>query len=107
MEQQHQQALINLVYYKTTVTPIPIAVRSTGYQEGLDTLVKMEGTLKLRFIDFIGGTACYSQRSCKGYSDEKDNLKKQYFSREGFPSQTAVKTYQVHLPENTSIVKGL
>lgn len=83
------------------------AVRSTKYQEGLDTLVKMEGTLKLRFIDFIGGTACYSQRSCKGYSDEKDNLKKQYFSREGFPSQTAVKTYQVHLPENTSIVKGL
>ena len=77
------------------------AVRAASYQEGLDTLVKVGGVSTIRFIDFIGGTACYSQRSCKGYSDEKVELKRQYFYREGLPFKSAVKSYQVHLPENS------
>lgn len=77
------------------------AVRAAGYQEGLDTFVKVGGVSTIRFIDFIGGTACYSKRSCRGYSDEKIELKRQYFYREGFPFKSAVKSYQVHLPENS------
>ena len=83
------------------------AVRSTNYQEGLDTLIKAQGILKIKFIDFIGGSACYSQTDCKGYSDEKEALKQKYFYREGFPFKSAVTTYQVHLPENSAHMKGL
>ncbi|GAP75591.1 hypothetical protein W04_2122 [Pseudoalteromonas sp. SW0106-04] len=82
------------------------ALRATPYQEGLDTLVVKEGISKIRYIDFIGGIACYSKRSCEGLSDEQGRLKSEYFYRESTSFETAIKTYQVHLPEKNLMLEG-
>ncbi len=81
------------------------ALRGTSYQEGLDTLVVTEGISKVRYIDFVGGIACYSKRSCEGFSDEQGSLKNEYFYRENVSLETAIKTYQVHLPEKSLMLE--
>ena len=75
------------------------AVQASNYEPGLDTLMPIRGINSIRFIDFIGGIACLSQRRCEGDSTEINTLKQQYFYREGFPSKHLVKTFQVHIPE--------
>ncbi|WP_426357547.1 ChaN family lipoprotein [Pseudocolwellia sp. HL-MZ19] len=82
------------------------AIEAAKYEPGLDTLLQKKGISKIRFIDLIGGNACSTKRSCKGYSDEINELKKQYFSREGIPYKSAVKTYQVHIPERSLNIDG-
>lgn len=75
------------------------AVQASDYEPGLDTIVQEKGMNSIRFIDFIGGISCLSQRQCEGGSAEINSLKQQYFSREGFPYKHAVKAFQVHIPE--------
>ena len=75
------------------------AVKNLKYQIGVDSLIKEHGIQNVRFIDFIGGLACYSDRSCEGMSSQNNDLKAKYFYKEGFPHENTVKSFQVHLPE--------
>ncbi|ATG79575.1 ChaN family lipoprotein [Pseudoalteromonas sp. 1_2015MBL_MicDiv] len=75
------------------------AVQAADYEPGLDTLMQKKGINSIRFIDFIGGIACLSQRRCEGDSTEINTLKQQYFYRKGFPYKSSVITFQVHIPE--------
>jgi len=75
------------------------AVKNLKYQIGIDSLIKEHGIQNVRFIDFIGGLSCYSDRPCKGMSSQQETLKGQYFYKEGFPYESTVKSFQVHLPE--------
>jgi uncharacterized iron-regulated protein len=75
------------------------AVEAAAFQEGLDTLVKKQGVRKVRFIDYIGGITCLSERDCRNTSNENSDLKQEYFYREGFPHKAAVMSFQVHIPE--------
>lgn len=75
------------------------AVKNLKYRIGIDSLIKERGIQNVRFIDFIGGLSSYSDRKCKGMSSQKEALKEQYFYKEGFPYESTVKSFQVHLPE--------
>lgn len=76
------------------------AIKASEYELGIDTIIKTLGVNHIRYIDFIGGIACLTERDCKGYSDEASSLKKLYFFRRGLPFKSAVQSYQVHIPES-------
>lgn len=75
------------------------AVENAKYQLGIDSLIKEHGIYNVRFIDFIGGLTCYSNRRCEGMSKQKEDIKGKYFYKDGFPYEHTVKSFQVHLPE--------
>ena len=75
------------------------AVEAASYQEGIDTLIQKQGIHNVVFVDFIGGMLCLTEKDCRKGSAEDTPLKQQYFYREGFPYKSAIKSFQVHIPE--------
>ena len=75
------------------------AVLNAANQTGVDSFLKDHNIYNVRFIDFIGGLRCISDRNCSGVSDQDPSLKKRYFYREGYPYKSLVKSFQVHIPE--------
>ncbi|MEI8704037.1 ChaN family lipoprotein [Pseudoalteromonas sp. B62] len=75
------------------------AVLNAADQPGVDVFLKDHNIFNVRFIDFIGGLSCISDRRCSGDSNQDKFLKERYFYREGYPYESSVKSFQVHIPE--------
>ena len=82
------------------------AVEAASYQEGIDTLIQKQGIHNVVFVDFIGGMLCLTEKDCREGSAEDTPLKQQYFYREGFPYKSAIKSFQVHIPEKRVNLDG-
>ena len=75
------------------------AVLNAANQTGVDVFLKDHNIYNVRFIDFIGGLSCISDRRCLGDSNQEQSLKERYYYLEGYPHESSVKSFQVHIPE--------